>query len=594
MNSPVTGPVIGVVGGGQLARMMAPAATALGVQLRVLAESSDASAVPAVHSAPTGDHTDLESLRRFAADVEVLTFDHEHVPTEHLRALESEGVAVRPGPDALVHAQDKLVMRQAVQRLGLPNPRWAEVHTSEDLVAFGESTGWPVVLKTPRGGYDGKGVLLVDGPEAAARGTAAEWFERSARAADGAGLLAEEAVAFSRELSAMVARRPSGETRAWPVVESIQVDGVCDEVIAPAPGLDPRVAAAAQEAALLLACELGVTGVMAVELFETPGTDAGFAVNELAMRPHNSGHWSMDGAVTGQFEQHLRAVLDWPLGATDPVAGAAVMKNVLGGSNQDLFSAYPAAMAAEPRAKIHTYGKSVRPGRKIGHVNAVGSTHEVERLRAAATRAAAIVRDGEQADGSDTVNPRHTAAWGAVPATQAEAPVVGLVMGSDSDWATMSAAAQALEELAIPYEADVVSAHRMPTEMLEYGRTAHERGLRVIIAGAGGAAHLPGMLASVTPLPVIGVPVSLKHLDGMDSLLSIVQMPAGVPVATVSVDGARNAGLLAARVLASSPDLSGTELRGRLQEFAGELSEAAHRKGAALRETGARGVGSGA
>ncbi|MFL0562626.1 MULTISPECIES: 5-(carboxyamino)imidazole ribonucleotide mutase [Kocuria] len=167
-------------------------------------------------------------------------------------------------------------------------------------------------------------------------------------------------------------------------------------------------------------------------------------------------------------------------------------------------------------------------------------------------------------------------------------------MGSDSDWATMSAAAQALEELGIPYEADVVSAHRMPTEMLEYGRTAHERGLRVVIAGAGGAAHLPGMLASVTPLPVIGVPVSLKNLDGMDSLLSIVQMPAGVPVATVSVDGARNAGLLAARVLASSPDLSGTELRGRLQEFAGELSEAAHRKGAALRETVARGVGSGA
>ena len=166
----------------------------------------------------------------------------------------------------------------------------------------------------------------------------------------------------------------------------------------------------------------------------------------------------------------------------------------------------------------------MRPGRKIWPVNAVGGTHEVERLRAVATRAAAIVRVGEQADGSETVNPRRTPTWGAVPATQAEAPVVGLVMGSDSDWATMSAAAQALEELGIPYEADVVSAHRMPTEMLEYGRTAHERGLRVVIAGAGGAAHLPGMLASVTPLPVIGVPVSLKNLDGMDSLLSIVQM----------------------------------------------------------------------
>ena len=376
---------------------------------------------------------------------------------------------------------------------------------------------------------------------------------------------------------------------AWPVVESIQVDGVCDEVIAPAPDLDPEVGRAARAAAIRLAQELGVTGVMAVELFETPGSGAGFAVNELAMRPHNSGHWSMDGAVTGQFEQHLRAVLDWPLGSTDAVAGAAVMKNVLGGENEDLFSAYPQAMAAEPRAKIHTYGKSVRPGRKIGHVNAVGGADEVQRLRRTATRAAGILRDGE--DRGLPLNDRRVAApWGAVPRHQGESPLVGLVMGSDSDWATMRAAAEALEELGVPYEADVVSAHRMPTEMLEYGRTVHERGLRVVIAGAGGAAHLPGMLASVTPLPVIGVPVALKTLDGMDSLLSIVQMPAGVPVATVSINGARNAGLLAARVLGSAPGTSAGELRDRLQSFAAELSEAAHRKGSSLRETVERGA----
>ncbi|MDO4919383.1 MAG: 5-(carboxyamino)imidazole ribonucleotide synthase [Kocuria sp.] len=589
MNSPVTGPVIGVVGGGQLARMMAPAATALGVELRVLAESPEVSAVAAVPTAPVGDYTDLDTLRRFAAEVDVLTFDHEHVPTEHLRALEAHGVAVRPGPDALEHAQDKLVMRRAVAELGLPNPRWEEVHSPEQLVAFGERVGWPLILKTPRGGYDGKGVLKLDGPQEAGGGTAAEWFERAAAAGSGQGLLAEEAVPFSRELSAMVARRPSGETVAWPVVESIQVAGVCDEVIAPAPGLDPEVARAAQDAAVRLAQELGVTGVMAVELFETPGTETGFAVNELAMRPHNSGHWSMDGSVTGQFEQHLRAVLDWPLGRTEVLAGAAVMKNVLGGENEDLFSAYPLAMAAEPRAKIHTYGKAVRPGRKVGHVNAVGGAHEVERLRRIATRAALVLRDG--GDRGQPLNERRgNAPWGAVPRSQSEAPLVGLVMGSDSDWATMRAAAEALEELGIPYEADVVSAHRMPAEMLEYGRTAHERGLRVVIAGAGGAAHLPGMLASVTPLPVIGVPVALKTLDGMDSLLSIVQMPAGVPVATVSINGARNAGLLAARVLGSAPDASGTQLRARLLDAAAELSEAAHRKGAALRETVARGA----
>ena len=586
---PITGPVIGVVGGGQLARMMAPAATELGVELRVLAEGPDVSAVAAVRTAPVGDYNDLDALRQFAAEVDVVTFDHEHVPTEHLRALQEAGVSVQPGPDALVNAQDKLVMRQAVERLGLPNPQWAQVRSVDELLAFGETAGWPLILKTPRGGYDGKGVLKLDDAQAVHEDPVPAWFAQASED----GLLAEEAVPFTRELFALVARTPSGEAKAWPVVESVQINGVCDEVIAPAPGLDPDVAAAASAAAIMLAQELGVTGVMAAELFEIPGHGAGFAVNELAMRPHNSGHWTMDGSVTSQFEQHLRAVLDWPLGATELNADVAVMKNFLGGDNQDLFAAYPAAMAAEPRAKIHNYGKSVRPGRKIGHVNVVGSADETAELRRIATRAAGIIRDGEDRSEEPThirSEGKALPTWGATPMSQAQAPVVGLVMGSDSDWSTMHLAAEALEELGIPYEADVVSAHRMPHEMLEYGQTAHERGLRVIIAGAGGAAHLPGMLASVTPLPVIGVPVQLKTLDGLDSLLSIVQMPAGVPVATVSIGGARNAGLLAARVLASATDTSAAHLRDNLQSFARELSETAHRKGQALRDTVLRGA----
>ena len=369
--------------------MMAPAATALGLELRVLAESPDVSAVAAVPTAPVGDYTDLEVLRRFAADVDVLTFDHEHVPTDHLRALLVDGVAVRPGPEALVHAQDKLVMRRAVDRLGLPNPRWAAVADAGELVAFGEDAGWPVVLKTPRGGYDGKGVMVLRTADAARAPEPARWFEQTE-----GPLLVEEMVPFARELSALVARAPSGEVRAWPVVESIQVDGVCDEVLAPAPALLPEVAAAAADTARTIATELGVTGVMAAELFETPGRGPGFLVNELAMRPHNSGHWTMDGAVTGQFEQHLRAVLDLPLGDTGLVGGAAVMKNFLGGENQDLFGAYRAAMGAEPRAKIHNYGKAVRPGRKIGHVNVTGGAGEIPELRRRASRAAAILRDG--------------------------------------------------------------------------------------------------------------------------------------------------------------------------------------------------------
>ncbi|MER1995055.1 MAG: 5-(carboxyamino)imidazole ribonucleotide synthase [Arthrobacter sp.] len=381
-------PIIGVVGGGQLARMMAPAATELGFELRVLAEGPDVSAVPAVAKSVVGDYTDYETLLTFARGVDVLTFDHEHVPGEHLRALASEGVNVQPGPDALLHAQDKLVMRAAVDRLGLPNPRWAAVATVADLIDFGKASGWPVVLKTPRGGYDGKGVRIIDDAEAAE--AAADWFT-------GTPLLAEEKVPFTRELSALIARTPDGESAAWPVVHSIQVNGVCDEVIAPAQDLAPETAAAAAEAALRIAAELGVTGVMAAELFETPGRGPGFLINELAMRPHNSGHWTMDGSVTGQFEQHLRAVLGLPLGSTALLGGVAVMKNFLGAENPDLYLGTRLALAAEPAAKVHNYGKSVRPGRKVGHVNVVGATAEdLPAVRRSAERAAAIIRDGRE------------------------------------------------------------------------------------------------------------------------------------------------------------------------------------------------------
>ncbi|AOY72236.1 5-(carboxyamino)imidazole ribonucleotide synthase [Arthrobacter sp. TES] len=383
----MTFPVIGVVGGGQLARMMAPPATALGFELRVLAEGEDVSAVAAVATAPVGDYKDLDTLLEFAKGVDVLTFDHEHVPTDHLHALLDAGVNVQPGPESLVNAQDKLVMRAAIDRLGLPNPEWAAVNTVEELVAFGDKIGWPVVLKTPRGGYDGKGVRIVDSPEDAA--DTASWFQAMSP------LLAEAKVDFSRELSALVARTPSGEARAWPVVHTIQVDGVCDEVIAPAQNISVEVAAAAEDAALRIATELGVTGVMAAELFETPGVGAGFLINELAMRPHNTGHWTQDGSITSQFEQHLRAVLDLPLGATDALAPVAVMKNFLGGENQDLFAAFPLALAFEPAAKVHCYGKSVRPGRKIGHVNLLGTTaSDVDSVRARATAVANTIRDG--------------------------------------------------------------------------------------------------------------------------------------------------------------------------------------------------------
>lgn len=342
--------------------MLAPAAEGLGVRLKVLAESPDVCAVDVIPNAPVGDYTDLPTLREFARDVDVLTFDHEHVPTEHLRALVADGIAVRPGPDALVHAQDKLVMRRAVERMGLPNPKWAEVRTADDLEQFGDRVGWPVVVKTPRGGYDGKGVLI-----ARTVSDAADWLERAA----GGPLLVEQMVQYTRELAVMVARSPMGQAAAWPVTATTQVDGICRETITPAPGLDPDKAAAVTEAALKLAAELGVTGVMAMELFDVP-TGAGFMINELAMRPHNTGHWSIEGAVTSQFEQHLRAVLDLPLGDPSTRGGSAVMVNVLGGDYDDLYHPYLHVMARDPRLKVHMYGKSVRPGRKVGHVTVIG------------------------------------------------------------------------------------------------------------------------------------------------------------------------------------------------------------------------------
>jgi 5-(carboxyamino)imidazole ribonucleotide synthase len=322
-----------------------------------------------------GAVTDAGTVLGFAREVDVVTFDHEHVPQPVLAALVEAGVAVRPGPAALAHAQDKLVLRRRMAELGLPQPVWAEVADEAELDAFLATTDGRAVVKTPRGGYDGKGVRVVG-----AGSEASDWF------GDGP-LLAEELVDFRRELAQQVARRPSGEIVAWPLVETVQGDGVCREVIAPAPRSAGRIADIACDIAMTVAEALDVTGVLAVELFET--VDQRILVNELAMRPHNSGHWTIDGSTTSQFEQHLRAVLDLPLGATGCRDPWSVMVNVLGGpADGDIDSRVPALLAADPTVKLHLYGKTPRPGRKIGHVTATGDDLDdlVFRARAAAAR----------------------------------------------------------------------------------------------------------------------------------------------------------------------------------------------------------------
>ncbi|GHG57744.1 N5-carboxyaminoimidazole ribonucleotide synthase [Flavimobilis marinus] len=387
--------MVAVVGGGQLARMMAPAAAELGVTLRVLVEGAGASAGQVVVDAPHGASADAAAVSAVAlGDAErrpadVLTFEHEHVPHALLHQVSDAGVPVRPGPHALEAAQDKIVMRRRLTELGVACPAWAALPRDPEaaraaLDAFVAAHGGAAVVKTARGGYDGKGVRVV-------RGSAdvGEWI--ASAALDGPALLVEEKVPFVRELAAVVARRPSGEVAAYPVVESVQRDGVCAEVLAPAPGLDPALAAHAQAVAEQIATALDLTGVLAVELFEVDGA---VLVNELAMRPHNSGHWTITGAVTSQFAQHLRAVLDLPLGSTSPVARWTVMVNVLGSRLTALTDALPDVLA-DPAVQVNLYGKEIRPGRKLGHVTVSGS--DLAEVRARANRAAALLR-GEDAD----------------------------------------------------------------------------------------------------------------------------------------------------------------------------------------------------
>ncbi|SDX86867.1 5-(carboxyamino)imidazole ribonucleotide synthase [Saccharopolyspora shandongensis] len=385
-------PVVGMIGGGQLARMTHQAAIPLGQSLKVLATSADDAAALVAPNVEIGHHADLEALKNFAQGCDVVTFDHEHVPGEHLRALAASGVSVQPGPDALLHAQDKLVMRRKLAELGLPVPPFAEVTSAGDVLKFGAEHGWPCVLKTARGGYDGRGVWVLDTPDGAKR-TVTELLE------SGSQLLVEQCVPLRRELAALVARSPFGQGAAWPLVETVQEDGICVQVLAPAPDASPELIEQAQDLALKIAESLDVTGVLAVELFETTN---GLVINELAMRPHNSGHWTIEGSRTSQFEQHLRAVLDYPLGSTEPTAPAVVMANLLGSPTEPkmgvderlhhLFARYP-------HAKVHLYGKSERPGRKLGHITVLGD--RMDEVREQARLAAHWLSHAEWLDGHE-------------------------------------------------------------------------------------------------------------------------------------------------------------------------------------------------
>ena len=356
--------------------MAQQAAIALGLELRVLADAPNDSAAQVIAGVVVGDYRNLDDLRAFAKGCDVVTFDHELTDPEHLATLEAEGVRLVPTPAAKRFAQDKRYQRTQLAALGLPVPRHRQVESAADIAALAQETGWPVVCKSVRGGYDGRGVWVVDDVA-----SATTVFDEATAA--GLELLVEAHVAIECELAVMVARRPGGSSAVYPVVETVQDNGICNEVIAPAQ-VSPDVATAARDLAHRIADATGATGILAVELFATA---EGLVLNEVAARPHNSGHWTIDGAVTSQFENHLRAVCDLPLGSTQPTAPVSVMVNVLGRPDgSDPADLLPQALG-DPDVHVHLYGKTARPGRKLGHVTVCGDDADDVRKRARAAAA---------------------------------------------------------------------------------------------------------------------------------------------------------------------------------------------------------------
>ncbi|MEW5306172.1 MAG: hypothetical protein WDW36_008658 [Sanguina aurantia] len=563
--------VVGVLGGGQLGRMMALAAANLGVRIKCLDPNQDAPAAT-VSEHVIGHFRDADDIDRFATGqgVDVLTMEIEHVNADALEAVQAlHQIDIEPTPATLKIIQDKLVQKQHFAAAGIPLAAFRGIKCRGCCEATGSALGYPYMLKSRMGAYDGKGNAVV---------TRESDIDAAVAALGGYSqkLYAEQWSPFVKELAVMVVRSRDGSTLSYPVVETIHKDSILHVSEAPA-NVSEAVQRQARAVAERAVGTLQGAGIFGVEMFLLP--DGSLQLNEIAPRPHNSGHYTMDGCVTSQFENHIRAILGWPLGSTDLTSRSVVMLNIVGEAEGDEGRARSHALMERaflvPGAKVHWYGKEeVKVGRKVGHINilARNRTEAIQRLEQLDPSAVASLRATDAAlAGSESPSPSRL-------------PQVGIIMGSDSDLSTMKAAAQVLEEFGVAMELTVVSAHRTPERMMEYAQSAHVRGLKAIIAGAGGAAHLPGMVAAMTPLPVIGVPVrpAGAHLDGLDALLSIVQMPKGVPVATVAIGNAANAGLLAVRILAASDPA----LLDKMLAYQAAMTDTVMAKAAKLEELG--------
>jgi phosphoribosylaminoimidazole carboxylase len=509
---------IGIVGGGQLGRMLTVAAIRLGFRVVVLDAEPNCPAVQVGAEQVIGGLRDPEALAELARRADVITVEIEHLDAGVLAQLEQGGAQVYPSPYVISLIQDKYKQKSFLFN-HVPVVDFGDYESLDELL----DGVWkfPLILKSRLNAYDGRGNVTVN---------SADDLPTAVEQLGNAGLYVEKKIPFAYELTVMVARGRDGAVRSFPPVRTIHHDHILRATVAPLHGDTAEATRLAERAV----AALDTAGIFGVEMFAL--RDGSFLINEIAPRPHNSGHYTIEACHTSQFEQHIRAVMGLPLGDPALRVPAAIMLNILGDADSQPT---PDPAHALENAAVHWYGKAVRPKRKVGHVTLTGTPNTVF-ARAIALYPA--LRDDLHA---------------------ARAPQVGIIMGSDSDLPTMRAAADILRELQIGYEIRIVSAHRTPDAMRDYAHTAAARGIQAIIAGAGGAAHLPGMVASMTDLPVIGVPVRSETLSGVDALYSIVQMPKGIPVATVAIGNAANAGLLAARILgASDPDI-----RARLTDY---------------------------
>lgn len=530
-DSPIHGvseTVVGVLGGGQLGRMLCQAASQLAIKVMILDPSENCPASALAYRLMVGSFDESSTVEEFAKRCGVLTVEIEHVDVETLEKLEKQGVDCQPKASTIRIIQDKYMQKVHFSQHGIPLPEFKQIEDFEEAKKAANLFGYPLMIKSKRLAYDGRGNAVARSEEELSSAIAA-------LGGYGHGLYVEKWAPFVKELAVIVARGRDNSIMCYPVVETIHRENICHIVKAPA-NVPWKIRKLATDIACKAVSSLEGAGVFAVELFLT--NDGQILLNEVAPRPHNSGHHTIESCYTSQYEQHLRAVVGLPLGDSSMKTPAAIMYNILGEDEGEpgflLAQQLIGRALSIPGATIHWYDKpEMRKQRKMGHITIVGPTMGVlePQLRS-------ILKE-EVPDQQNAVPPR-----------------VGIIMGSDSDLPVMKDAAKILDSFGIPHEVRIVSAHRTPEAMFSYASSSRERGVQVIIAGAGGAAHLPGMVAALTPLPVIGVPVRATALDGIDSLLSIVQMPRGVPVATVAINNATNAGLLAIRMLGiGDPDL---------------------------------------